>query len=749
MRDINKEKGVAVVAAILSVLALGAFGAGLAYFSASNQKTRTQQVNRDQALYSNVAGMEFALRQILVDNSQATSITRKFAGETITITRSGGNINVSTTKNDAASSHSITDPNPPNLSNCLVVNIASAAITDQNPGDKHRLTGITLSRDASCSDAVVINSMTASTWTPNNGELLNEIQIAGAPTEFSGAGDSSGGTFDFGANDYTINDASSHALTYIQWNADMSNHNFHLVFNFTINAQTFSKTADINFLAANQAGCFSWTTSSARLSFSSNAWRDLINTTIANSCGTAIRLDKMTVSWTPTTPSRNLNNVQLNGGTEEFTGTAATGVQIEVDDIINASSSQTVDYLRFDGDMLGRDYSIIWTFADGTSTTLSLTLFNANENNCLTINTTNAAISGNDITGVTVENICGADIGMTAITMTWSGGPANFTGASIDDVDGTNTYSGTFASGSPLAFATVDPVDGNLYYPNGTGVKNINSLSFDSSPSGVSLTLTFTMADGTTKSAVFTPQTQANCLSVDVLGSSLSNGSKDIIGITTTNTCGSSVTWAQTRVSWSPTSPARTLTQIVVAGSTVFSGSAGTGVMVDNTDVTYTASETKAITRFRFSASMASRAVTFEFIMSDGSIQTAEFSEKFCLVPNTSAAAIGGTGNVDLTGITINNQCTARSIVWITTVVSWTPTSPARNLKQIWVDGTRIFNSTTASGGTSNNSDSTLTAGQTRNITRFNFDGDMTGRTFTIQFNMQDTSSDITPSFSP
>ncbi|MBI2342514.1 MAG: hypothetical protein HYU98_07270, partial [Deltaproteobacteria bacterium] len=444
MLDINKYKGqngVTVIAALVAVFFIGAVGAGMAYFVASNQQTRIQQVTRDQALYSNMAGMEFALRQIMVSGSQATSITRKFVGETITITRSSGAINVSTAKKDAFSSHSITDTNPPNLANCLVINTAAAAVTDQNPGDKHRLTGITLSRDASCTDALTINSMSTTTWAPDNGELLNAIEIAGSPTEFSGPAAGSGGTFDFGSNDYAINDAATHNLTYVQWNSDMSGHNFHLVFNFTINAQTFSKSADVNFLAANQAGCFSWTTTSARLSFTSNAWRDLINTSIANSCAQPIRLDKMTVSWTPTTPSRNLTNVQLNGGSEEFTGTAASGVQIEVDDLISASSSQTVNYFRFDGDMLGRNYSVVWTFADGTSTTLSLNLFNANENNCLTINTANVAVSGNDVTGLTVQNICSADIGMTSATMTWSGGPANFTAMSIDDVDGTNTYS--------------------------------------------------------------------------------------------------------------------------------------------------------------------------------------------------------------------------------------------------------------------------------------------------------------------
>ncbi|MBI2341140.1 MAG: hypothetical protein HYU98_00190, partial [Deltaproteobacteria bacterium] len=621
-----------------------------------------------------------------------------------------------------------------------------AAVTDQNPGDKHRLTGITLSRDASCTDSLTINSMSTTTWAPDNGELLNAIEIAGSPTEFSGPAAGSGGTFDFGSNDYTINDAATHNLTYVQWNSDMSGHNFHLVFNFTINAQTFSKSADVNFLAANQAGCFSWTTTSARLSFTSNAWRDLINTSIANSCAQPIRLDKMTVSWTPTTPSRNLTNVQINGGSEEFTGTAASGVQIEVDDLISASSSQTVNYFRFDGDMLGRNYSVVWTFADGTSTTLSLNLFNANENNCLTISTANVAVSGNDVTGLTVENICSADIGMTSVTMTWSGGPANFTAMSIDDVDGTNTYSGTFASGAALDFATVDAVDGNLYYPDGSGVKNINSLSFSSTPAGTTFTITFTTADGTTKAATFTPQTQANCLSVNMLGSSLTNGSKDLSGITTINNCSFPITWAQTTVT---TSSTRNLTQIVADGVTIFSGSAGSGVTVDNTDVVYSASQTVSIDRFRFSGSVADKIITIAFIMGDGSTQTAEFSEKFCLVPNTSAATIGGTGGVDLLGITINNQCTARSIIWITTVASWTPTSPTRNLTSIVVDGSSVFSGSMASGGTTNNSNVTLTAGQTRAITRFRFSGDMTGRTFTITFNMQDTSSDTTPSFTP
>jgi len=730
----NNQRGVTVIAALVAVLLMGVIGSGLVYFVSSNQQTRIQQVTRDQAYYSNVAGMEFALGQILTGGSGATSFSRKFAGESFTVTRSGGVMTIVSSKKDATSQHSINDPF--NASSCLLVNTTSAALNSPYT----QLTGITLSRDPTCTQPLVITSMTSTSWSPNNGEHLTGIQIAGNPVEFSGSG-SSGGAFSFGANSYTINDSNQHNLTYLQWDTSVFNHNFQLVFNYTYGAGTYSKSVAVNFQT--MANCFTWTTTNAVLTYTTNAWRDLTGTTISNSCTSAIQLTNMTVSWGPLNA---LTNVQMNGGVEEFSGSAPSGTQISVSNTINASSSQTLDYLRYSGEMLGQNYTVIWTFSDGSTKTYTLNIFSASQNNCLTINTASASISGNNVVGLTVQNTCGSDIGITGVTMTWAGGPTRFTGISIVDVRGpANVYSGSFASGALLDFEAVNPVASGNYYPDGSGTKNINYLGFNSSPIGISMTLTFTMSDGTQKSVTFTPNSQANCLTVNMLAAVLGNGNVDIQGITMTNTCAYSVTWAQTRNTWTGT---RNMTRISVGGALLWTGSVASGTQVDHNDVAFNAGQTIAVDYFRWSGSMSNQQVYFNFIMADGSSVSARFTQEYCLVVNTSGANISDN---DLQGVTVQNQCTARSITWALTTLTCTPSAPAVNTTQIVVNGTTIYNSAggTPCGTQINNTDYVIPASTTRTINRFRFNNAITGRAFTIAFQMLDASVKTTPSFTP
>jgi hypothetical protein len=235
-------------------------------------------------------------------------------------------------------------------------------------------------------------------------------------------------------------------------------------------------------------------------------------------------------------------------------------------------------------------------------------------------------------------------------------------------------------------------------------------------------------------------------LSVNAAGAYISG--TDLLGMTVTNTCAQTVTWTQAVVSWSGSS--RQLTQIVVDGTTYFSGSANKGATVDiNPDITFSASQTRNITRLRFSNTMVNRWISLQFIMIDTSTTTTTFSMANCLSVATGSATIGGAGYVDLLGMSATNTCTAYALSWTTTVVSWTPTSPSRSLTQIVVSGSQVWSGSINSGATANNTDVAFGAGQTRVIDRFRFNGNMQGRTFTIVFNMADSSAYTTPAFTP
>ena len=599
------KKGFTVLGVVIAVGILAAMGAGMATLVATNQSTRTQQLNTDQSFYSMHAGLEFALGQIVNNGDQNTSITRQFLGDNITVTRSGSNINVTGVKGTGSAAYKITDPSPPAQSNCLTVNTASAAVSTTD------LTGIVLSRSGSCSQAITIITMTVS-WQPNNSENLRTIRIDGSDVYSNVTGQGSGTTFDI--TDKVINDALSHPINYLRWNTDVTNHNFTLVFKMSDGSQ---KTVTVNFLANNQASCLTVNTASAQLTAVGGILTDLTGMTVQNTCAQAIRLDKMTVSWVPTSPTRNLTQVLINAVTI-YSASAATGVQIDVDAVLPASTTQAIDRFRFDNEMLGRNYTIIWQMADETTLTTTLNLFAANENTCLTVNTASAARGGAgnvDLTGITLQNSCAADIGITAMTVSWSGDATKRT-TEINIGAVVRFTSAGIASGVLADFGTND-----VYRQDGLGTLALTYVRFNSAITGGQVfTLLFTMADGTTKSVTVTLDAEANHLVVNTSAAGLASSGRNLTGITINNSGSSTITWDQVIVAWVSTSPSRTFQDMIVNAITVFTGgSAASGTTVNHTDVTLTAGQTKPITRFRFSASMSGRTFTITWIMIDGS----------------------------------------------------------------------------------------------------------------------------------
>lgn len=602
-------RGFTVLGVVIAVGILAAMGAGMAVLVATNQSTRTQQLYIDQSFYSTHAGLEFALGQIVNNGEQSVSITRQLLSDTITVTRTGSNINVTGVKGTGSASYRITDPSPPSQSNCLTVNTASAAVSTTD------LTGIVLSRSGSCSQAITIATMTVS-WQPNNSENLRTIRIDGSDVYSDVTGQGSGTTFNI--TDVTINDALSHPMNFLRWSADVTNHNFTLTFNMSDGSQ---RTSTVNFLANNQAGCLTVNTASAQLTAVSGILTDLTGITVQNTCAQAIRFDRMTVSWTPTTPARNLTQVVINGSTL-YSASAGSGTQIDVDHLLPATTTHTVDRFRFDNEMLGRNYTIVWQMADGTTVTTTLNLFASSQNGCLTVNTASAARGGTgnvDLVGITLQNSCSADIGITALTVSWSADATRrTTEISIDSVIRFTSGSGN-ASGVQADFGTND-----VYRQDGLGTFALNYIRFNIAIlGGQSFTLDFAMADGTTNTTTVTLAAEANSLVVNTSAAALASGGRNLTGITINNSGSSTITWDQVIVSWTPLTPSRTFQDLIVSGTTLFTGgSAASGTTVNHTDITLTAGETRTITRFRFSASMSGRTFTITWVMLDGSTQT-------------------------------------------------------------------------------------------------------------------------------
>ncbi len=605
---IKNNKGVTIVAALITVFLLAALGAGVTYFIASNQATRIQQVTGDQSFYTVQAGMEFALGQILEDDNNDTLITRNFSGETITINRSGGNIIITAAEEDAQSQHSITDPDPP-TADCLDVDTSGA-----NFETNRRLGGITLSRNSECDETLTIYAMSGTTWEPDEGEGLYRIRIGGWPNEYNWPAISSGGNWDFGSNDYVINNDSDHDLDLI-WDTNIRDHNFQLHLNYEYDGEDYSKVVAVDFLAEDQASCFSWNTADAQLTWTWWQWLRLTDTSISNTCDDPIVIDSLAMSWTPFNPSRTLDEIRI--GSSSYWVSLGSGDQLNANYTMSENSTENISRFTFSEEMLGRNYSIMWVFSDGTFVNTPLELFSSNQQDCLDINTSGASIEGRYIRGITMQDSCAADIGMTDMTLSWDGYTSlRLQRSRLEDQNGTDTYWSWAQSGETIDFGAQD-----LYFRNEDGSYEIEYYYFnDDAPSGTEYTLEFSMVDGTTKSVTFTPESQSQHLIVNTSGAEISGGSgKDLEGIIIGNDGEQAITWDRMVVAWTPSNPWRSMREIRANGRRVWRGWAGTGTEVNISDVSLDPGQKIEIDRIRFDANIRGRTFKLKFIMSDGS----------------------------------------------------------------------------------------------------------------------------------
>jgi hypothetical protein len=112
----------------------------------------------------------------------------------------------------------------------------------------------------------------------------------------------------------------------------------------------------------------------------------------------------------------------------------------------------------------------------------------------LSVNTSTVDINPSDNTqviGITLENTGTSNITITHMTVSWSGvsGATRLNGITID---GTQVFSGNTRSGT-----LIDIADFTL--TAGAGIYQLNNLDFNRNVTGITLSITFTMADGSTK----------------------------------------------------------------------------------------------------------------------------------------------------------------------------------------------------------------------------------------------------------
>lgn len=374
-----------------------------------------------------------------------------------------------------------------------------------------------------------------------------------------------------------------------------------------------------------QSNCLTVGFAAAYLELTANALKDLKGLTVQTNCvgpgPGPIRLDKMTVSWIPTAPARQLNGVRING-VDLYNGAADTGIQFEVDHVIPDGATHAVDFIRFSAEMLGRDYTIVWMLEDGTTKSTTVDLFADNQQSCLTVNTAAAAKNVDKLQGVTLQNnLCALDMGVTGVTVSWADEPTQR--VKKIQIAGTTVFSGTAASGVLADFGNDD-----VYLRNevGSNLKAIDFIEFQNEVIlGRDYILNFALVDGTTKSATVHLAGQSDNLTIDRTGAVFDAGNLNLTGVLLGNNGASAITIDKVVVSWTGVPGNRRLSDVFIPDTTnVFSGNKASGAETDITDVNLNAGVSGVTTKFRFNNDMggATGTISIQFVMGDGSVKT-------------------------------------------------------------------------------------------------------------------------------
>jgi len=208
-----------------------------------------------------------------------------------------------------------------------------------------------------------------------------------------------------------------------------------------------------------------------------------------------IRVDKMTAWW------NNINLLtQIRIDSADVYGPASgvpSGTEIDITDVVLPQAvAMDINFLQFDDVMAGTDF-IIKFIMDDLSTKYVLTepgVPSAPQADSLLVDTSAVSVDPADNTkviGITIENSGTLDITINMMNISWTGAPGG-TKAKEIVINGGSVWAGNKDSGNELDITDFTLVSGSGSYP-------IDFLDFSKSMTGTTISITFTMGDGSTK----------------------------------------------------------------------------------------------------------------------------------------------------------------------------------------------------------------------------------------------------------
>jgi Tfp pilus assembly protein PilV len=223
------------------------------------------------------------------------------------------------------------------------------------------------------------------------------------------------------------------------------------------------------------------------------------------------------------------------------------------------------------------------------------------------------------IKDITIENTDSAGaITISHMTLWWD----NATNITRIRIDNSNVYNDN--SVGSVSGTEIDIDDVTLAASSGN--VDVNALRWKDAITGTDVMIKFKLSDGTNRWTYLrepgsdTGGGDSDSFSVDASGAAIDGGDNTkVIGITISNTGGSSITLDTMSVTWSGAPGGTKINEITIDGSSLWSGSDTSGKTQDLTDFVMAAGQTYSINSIDFSKNMTGTTLTIEFTMSDSS----------------------------------------------------------------------------------------------------------------------------------
>lgn len=354
--------------------------------------------------------------------------------------------------------------------------------------------------------------------------------------------------------------------------------------------------------------------------------------------------------------------------------------------------------------------------------------YNPTQAEQLIVDVSNVEIGGIgnvDLTGMTIENIGIENIVIASTEISWSGVPSNRTLDNID-IDGSSVWSGNDNSGSSQ----------NIDYTLNLGQIDPMDLTFSAAVNGISVTIIFTMEDGSIVQVSFTIGSPADTTKPN-----------NVTDLSVSGTTGSSLNLSWTAAGDDGNSGTASSYDIRYSTSVITNGNWSSSIQVSGEPMPASAGSSESMTvsglsssvTYYFAIKTSDEASNVSGLSNVASGTTTSSPQANYLIVNTAGATLS-QNNKNVYGITLQNS--GPSNITITSIAtSWSGVASNRKLKKIRINNSDVWSGDVSSGTNNNIADVTILSGGSASIDRFRFSKEVSVIVLNLTFHMSDGSS--------